>query len=143
MHTSQDYTIFQFIDEKHDRFPMGNNWINANFLLGPVYLGLIQLMNSIKIKNSDQEQINIAVLKQVCYLFFFFCLNELPNILASLFCKYSYGALKSCSKKNFHAQGEHDHRQQEKNESAETINQFGGNQSSTQKRFPQCQISPI
>lgn len=85
MHTSQDFISFQFIDEKHDRFPMGNNWINANFLLGPVYLGLIQLMNSTQIKNSDQEQINMAVLKQICYRSFFFCLNELCNILASLF----------------------------------------------------------
>lgn len=79
MHTSQDYTSFQFIDEKHDRFPMGNNWINANFLLGPVYLGLIQLMNSTQIKNSDQEQINIAVLKQIYAIFlsfFFFFLSE-------------------------------------------------------------------
>lgn len=69
MHTSQDYTIFQFINEEHDRLPIGNNWINGSFLLGTVYLGLVQLMNPTKIKNSDQEQINTAVLKQI-YIFF-------------------------------------------------------------------------
>lgn len=52
MHTSQDYIIFQFIDEEHDRLPMGSNWINSCWDL--FFLGLIQLMNSTKMhKNSD------------------------------------------------------------------------------------------
>lgn len=71
MHTSQDYTIFQFINEEHDRLPMGNNWINGSFLLGTVYLGLVQLMNPTKIKNSDQEQIKHCCFKTDIHIYFF------------------------------------------------------------------------
>lgn len=96
MHTSQDYPIFQFVDEEHDRSTVSSNWINDNFLLGPVYLGLIQSMNSAKIKNSDQnKEINIAVKKNPLF-------SEW-TIGILLFCKYSYGALQSRSK-NFHVQ---------------------------------------
>lgn len=51
MHTSQAYSIFQIVDEEHDRVTVGSNWINKSFLLGPVYLGLIQSTKSAKIKN--------------------------------------------------------------------------------------------
>lgn len=59
MHTPQDYTIFQYVDEEHDRFPVGNNWINESSLLGPVYLGLSQLMNSAKIKTLTRNKLTL------------------------------------------------------------------------------------
>lgn len=59
MHTPQDYTIFQYVDEELDRFPVGNNWINESFLLGPVYLGLSQLMNSAKIKTLTRNRLTL------------------------------------------------------------------------------------
>lgn len=58
---------------------------------------MIQSMNSVKIKNSDQEQ--TLLFKSICIYMFFSWINWL-----SLFHKYSYGALKSCGKKNFHVQ---------------------------------------
>lgn len=50
MHAFQDYPIFQTVDE-HDKFTVCSNWINKSFLLGPVYLELIQLTKSAKIKS--------------------------------------------------------------------------------------------
>lgn len=57
-------------------------------------------MNSTKIKNSDQEQAD----KHYCLNISVSICSFLESTGYSLFCKYLFGALKSCGKKNFHVQ---------------------------------------